>query len=426
MEESGITKAREKEEPMSSACGAIVSDTMQIGARKNGEFETDFPNRLTRALSFWKEHAREDWVLSVVESGVVVQLESGAKIPEPAGLRPSMLKYKDFLSSEIEKLAMQGVVEQVQDEPRCVSALHVVDQGKKLRMILDLSALNRSIDQPKFKLENLKTAWPQSVRIVRKDLEEAGVCVAEQKSFWEPRIAFSWLGFDVNLLEGMVAATEKRMTTWWSMLRILKEKDSPSVLDRMKFLGCLASMDLIAGDVAIFEARHLMRTVAAHQSKERDKHNHLRKSKDIPHRDPPEPTSSNTFGKQQRVERLGGKKGLKGVLVAPIWKSHPSYQSLSQRSVLKNMRAHTHHVQYRLLSPMTTDYDTSSPYFNSPVNYPTSPDSRFLNDIQDEYTSLLRQRNLAAQISFKTCEPREEDRSRRAAIDVKNVGDKLL
>uniref|UniRef100_A0A8R1ENQ0 Uncharacterized protein n=1 Tax=Caenorhabditis japonica TaxID=281687 RepID=A0A8R1ENQ0_CAEJA len=368
---------------MSSACGAIVSDTMQIGARKNGEFETDFPNRLTRALSFWKEHAREDWVLSVVESGVVVQLESGAKIPEPAGLRPSMLKYKDFLSSEIEKLAMQGVVEQVQDEPRCVSALHVVDQ-------------------------------------------EAGVCVAEQKSFWEPRIAFSWLGFDVNLLEGMVAATEKRMTTWWSMLRILKEKDSPSVLDRMKFLGCLASMDLIAGDVAIFEARHLMRTVAAHQSKERDKHNHLRKSKDIPHRDPPEPTSSNTFGKQQRVERLGGKKGLKGVLVAPIWKSHPSYQSLSQRSVLKNMRAHTHHVQYRLLSPMTTDYDTSSPYFNSPVNYPTSPDSRFLNDIQDEYTSLLRQRNLAAQISFKTCEPREEDRSRRAAIDVKNVGDKLL
>uniref|UniRef100_A0A8R1E3W1 Uncharacterized protein n=1 Tax=Caenorhabditis japonica TaxID=281687 RepID=A0A8R1E3W1_CAEJA len=128
MEESGITKAREKEEPMSSACGAIVSDTMQIGARKNGEFETEFPNRLTRALSFWKEHAREDWVLSVVESGVVVQLESGAKIPEPEGLRPSMLKYKDFLSSEIEKLAMQGVVEQVQDEPRCVSALHVVDQ----------------------------------------------------------------------------------------------------------------------------------------------------------------------------------------------------------------------------------------------------------------------------------------------------------
>uniref|UniRef100_A0A8R1ELI5 Uncharacterized protein n=1 Tax=Caenorhabditis japonica TaxID=281687 RepID=A0A8R1ELI5_CAEJA len=53
------------------------------------------------------------------------------------------------------------------------------------------------------------------------------------------------------------------------------------------------------------------------------------------------------------------------------------------------MRAHTHHVQYRLLSPMTTDYDTSSPYFNSPVNYPTSSDSRFLNDIQDEYTSLF-------------------------------------
>ncbi|EFP07435.1 CRE-DNJ-5 protein [Caenorhabditis remanei] len=87
----------------------------------------------------------------------------------------------------------------------------------------------------------------------------------------------------------------------------------------------------------------------------------------------------------------------------------------SQRAMLKNMRAHTHNVQYRLLSPLTTDYDTQSQYFNSSLNYPTSStDARFLTDLQEEYSSLLRQRSLA-QISFKNCEPREEDRSRRAA-----------
>ncbi|CAI2343980.1 unnamed protein product [Caenorhabditis sp. 36 PRJEB53466] len=83
--------------------------------------------------------------------------------------------------------------------------------------------------------------------------------------------------------------------------------------------------------------------------------------------------------------------------------------------MLKNMRAHTHHVQYRLLSPMTADYDSSSTFFGSSLNYPSSStDARFLSDLQEEYSSLLRQRSLA-QISFKTCEPREEDRSRRAA-----------
>ncbi|CAL2032529.1 unnamed protein product [Caenorhabditis brenneri] len=87
----------------------------------------------------------------------------------------------------------------------------------------------------------------------------------------------------------------------------------------------------------------------------------------------------------------------------------------SQRAMLKNMRAHTHHVQYRLLSPLTSDYDSPSQYFNSPLNYSsTTTDARFLSDLQEEYSSLLRQRSLA-QISFKTCEPREEDRSRRAA-----------
>ncbi|EGT35270.1 hypothetical protein CAEBREN_30543 [Caenorhabditis brenneri] len=62
----------------------------------------------------------------------------------------------------------------------------------------------------------------------------------------------------------------------------------------------------------------------------------------------------------------------------------------SQRAMLKNMRAHTHHVQYRLLSPLTSDYDSPSQYFNSPLNYSsTTTDARFLSDLQEEYSSRM-------------------------------------
>ncbi|CAI5441247.1 unnamed protein product [Caenorhabditis angaria] len=122
--------------------------------------------------------------------------------------------------------------------------------------------------------------------------------------------------------------------------------------------------------------------------------------------------------------------------------------SLSQRSMLRNMRAHTHNVQYRLITPSInadlSDFQqnsfsngscgTSSPSSSSipPTNCAllsaqTSSgnsansncsanchDQRFFNEFHDEF-SLLRQQRSLAQISFKTCEPREEDRSRRAA-----------
>lgn len=52
------------------------------------------------------------------------------------------------------------MISRVEEQPAIISPLHVVDQGTKLRLILDLSDLNRFLEPPKFKLEDLKVAWP--------------------------------------------------------------------------------------------------------------------------------------------------------------------------------------------------------------------------------------------------------------------------
>ncbi|CAB3410995.1 unnamed protein product [Caenorhabditis bovis] len=112
-----------------------------------------------------------------------------------------------------------------------------------------------------------------------------------------------------------------------------------------------------------------------------------------------------------------------------------------QKPMLRNMRAHTHHVQYRLVTPpvdidrsieekyriwrflnenmdhcdlVPSNYSSTTVSSSAGVCQPTAAhhDSRFFNDFHEE---LLRQQRTLAQISFKNCEPREEDRSRRAA-----------
>ncbi|CAP25970.2 Protein CBG05500 [Caenorhabditis briggsae] len=318
--------------------------------------------RLSEAIEFWENICNVEWVLSVIEDGYKIQLNSETILPEPQGLRPSVKRHEEFLIAEIKRLEEEGVVVRVEEEPRCVSPLHVVEQGKKKRMILDLSELNESLVPPRFKLENLKTAWPflenakfaatfdfksgyhhikihrdsrdllgfslsnppaapyflfkglpfglsiapwlftkifkvlvqkwraegikiflylddglvvgeterevaRAVRKVREDLHNAGVCVAEEKSFWVPDAKFTWLGYECDLVAKEVRGTEKRMATWWSALDELRRSLAPTVLDRMKFLGCQASFELVTGDIGVAKARWMMQVVGENQKK---------------------------------------------------------------------------------------------------------------------------------------------------------------
>ncbi|CAP36731.1 Protein CBG19494 [Caenorhabditis briggsae] len=107
----------------------------------------------------------------------------------------------------------------------------------------------------------------RAVRKVREDLNSVGVCVAEEKSFWVPDAKFTWLGYKCDLVAREVRGTEKRMAKWQVALDELRRSVAPTVLDRMKFLGCLASFELVAGDVVVGRARSIMQTVGESQRK---------------------------------------------------------------------------------------------------------------------------------------------------------------
>ena len=69
----------------------------------------------------------------------------------------SALKHPDFVSSEVLNLSNLGCVKEIRkDEAHVISPLNVVDNGSKLRLILDLSYLNKFLSVPKFRKEGIK------------------------------------------------------------------------------------------------------------------------------------------------------------------------------------------------------------------------------------------------------------------------------
>ncbi|UMM15718.1 hypothetical protein L5515_009620 [Caenorhabditis briggsae] len=100
-----------------------------------------------------------------------------------------------------------------------------------------------------------------AVKIVREDLEAAGVTVAEDKSFWEPSHQFTWLGLRGDLSERTVRLTEKREKNLRAQLEKMRRSEAPTILDRQKLCGYLSSMTVIS-DEAIRRQRRVSHAVA--------------------------------------------------------------------------------------------------------------------------------------------------------------------
>ena len=81
--------------------------------------------------------------------------------PQPffANNNQSSLKNKRFVEESINKLLLEGCIEEVKEMPYCSNPLTVAGGGeKKLRLVLDLRHVNVNLTFPKFKYENLKVA----------------------------------------------------------------------------------------------------------------------------------------------------------------------------------------------------------------------------------------------------------------------------
>ncbi|GMR41400.1 hypothetical protein PMAYCL1PPCAC_11595, partial [Pristionchus mayeri] len=286
---------------------------------------------------FWAKIGATPFTLSVLESGYslnFVRDPKGINIPVTDNRRGS-IAHRDFVMKEVGNLLKTGAIE-LCSKPRVISPLSVAE-GKKLRLILDLSALNVFLYKSRFRVEDLVSVWyslpfngfmatfdlrsgyhhvsidPSSrpyfafrwdgetyqysampfglspapwvftkifrtlvrawrekginvtlylddglilaesreklevaVRVVRDDLEKAGVSTADEKCEWNPSQS------------GLVASALERLAH-------LREVESPTVRDRNCAIGSLMSMTLILGDTATLLSRSLLSTVGKAQ-----------------------------------------------------------------------------------------------------------------------------------------------------------------
>ena len=117
---------------------------------------TQIPNikgRLASHLPFWKSVGASDFILQVIEKGYALPFISEPK-PAVFSNNRSARDNKEFVTTEIEL----GCIREVNhSEVHTVNSLSVADNGKKLRLILDLRYINQHLRVPKTKYEDMRT-----------------------------------------------------------------------------------------------------------------------------------------------------------------------------------------------------------------------------------------------------------------------------
>ena len=111
-------------------------------------------DRLKSALPFWKNVVKApERILNVIENGFCIDF-----FVEPPRIfkdnNKSALQHADFVNKAIEDLLATKCIEISESVPYCVSPLSVAKNQEKLRLILDLSALNGCIRYEKMRLED--------------------------------------------------------------------------------------------------------------------------------------------------------------------------------------------------------------------------------------------------------------------------------
>jgi len=119
-------------------------------------------NRLRDRAVFWKGLGANDMVMGWVRDGFMAWFSSEVPLRSKAN-RDSCYEPKahfDFISASMEALVVRGVVgvwNPAWGTPRVISPLKVVPKkGNKLRLILDLSWLNKYLTFPRFKYDSVK------------------------------------------------------------------------------------------------------------------------------------------------------------------------------------------------------------------------------------------------------------------------------
>lgn len=128
------------------------------------EFEQDIEassftqGKLHANFTFWRDTIQaSDFVLDIIQNGYKI-LFMESPLPFSIENRSSALRRDSFVREAISELMARGCVREVQEYPQFCNPLHVAVQSSgKLRLILDLSHLNKFVVKKSVKYEDLRT-----------------------------------------------------------------------------------------------------------------------------------------------------------------------------------------------------------------------------------------------------------------------------
>ena len=116
--------------------------------------------KLRANLPFWRDTVRaSDFVLDIIENGYKILFRE-SPLPYSIENRSYVLIHRGFVQEAVSVLFTRGCIREVSVYPRFCNLLHVAVHAQssgKLRLILDLSYLNKFIFKKSVKYEDLRT-----------------------------------------------------------------------------------------------------------------------------------------------------------------------------------------------------------------------------------------------------------------------------
>ena len=150
--------------------------------------------RLGKCLQFWLSIGASQLVLKILKDGYSLPF---VKVPVKKHFsnHESAPKEQMLVSESIMSLPARGCIsEKRQSDVAICSPLGVVNNGKKLRLILNLRFLNRHLAKFKFKLEDLRTVakvYRQGDYLVSFDLKSGYHHITIAPCHWK-YLGFQW------------------------------------------------------------------------------------------------------------------------------------------------------------------------------------------------------------------------------------------
>ena len=147
-------------------------------------------------IEVWREMGASDSIVKILRDGYRLPLNS---MPERRTFKNhgSCSEHADFVAREVKTLVAQGCATEMYPEEAWVcSPLGVHDNGRKLRLILDMRYVNTHLARLKFKMEDIRTAaqiYKKGDYLITFDLKSGYHHVSIHKDHWK-LLAFQWNG----------------------------------------------------------------------------------------------------------------------------------------------------------------------------------------------------------------------------------------